>query len=307
MHAKISFVASLILLLVACKPDEKPGSQAPDTIRIVCTTGIIGDMLSDLTKGIAGAEVHSLMGPGVDPHLYKASQQDIGKIQDADLVVYNGLHLEGKMTEVLASLGNARSLALGDFLPDSLLLHHDEAPDPHFWFDARLWARAAASLSDSLLARFPQYRVQLEQNAADLQSRLQVLHSELTAAFEALPAERRVLVTAHDAFGYYGRAYGVEVHGLQGISTQAEFGLQDLSAMVTFLSDHRIPAIFVESSISPRSMQAVKEGCEKRGHSVSIGGTLYSDALGEPGTEAGNYAGMLRYNTRTIVDALKEK
>jgi manganese/zinc/iron transport system substrate-binding protein len=303
MPAKIVFAAFLILSIVSCKPEGNSGRQSTVTPRIVCTTGIVGDMVSGLTKGVADVQV--LMGPGVDPHLFKISQQDLGKIQEADLVVYNGFRLEGKMSEVLASLGSNRSIALGELFPNSLLLYSNGSPDPHFWFDVSLWAITANALKDNLVSRYPQFRVQFEKNAQEVSRRLESLHNEIKAAFDALPAERRVLVTAHDAFGYYGRAYGIEVHGLQGISTLAEFGLQDLSSMTNFLCERKIPAVFIESSVSPRSIEAVKEGCAKRGHSITLGGTLYSDALGEQGKEAGNYEGMLRYNTRTITDALQ--
>lgn len=261
-------------------------------------------MLLDTT-----AEVTALMGPGVDPHLYKASQGDLAAMRTADLVLYNGLHLEGKLNDVLERLGKSQTVvALGPLLPDSLLRTSPDFPgtyDPHIWFDVALWRTATLALADTLTVLYPEKAETIQAGAQRYATALAALDSLVRAEILSIQPQQRVLVTAHDAFGYFGRRYGIEVRGLQGISTLSEFGIQDMEALTNFLVSRRIKAIFVESSVSPRSIEALVANAKARGHLVRIGGTLYSDALGETGTPAGSYIGMVETNVQTIVEALK--
>lgn len=268
-------------------------------------------MVADMARAILDttAEVTALMGPGVDPHLYKATQGELAQLRRADLVLYNGLHLEGKLNDVFERLARAQPvIAVGDGIPDSLLRSSPDFPgtyDPHIWFDVSLWRRATLALGAEMAARYPARAQYYRTNAHAYADSLQALDTWVRQQLQTLPPEKRVLVTAHDAFGYFGRAYGVEVRGLQGLSTLSEFGLKDVEALVDFLIARRIHAIFVESSIAPRTIEAVVASAQQRGHAISIGGTLYSDALGAPGTPAGTYTGMVRANVSTVVEALK--
>lgn len=300
---RFSLFLVALALLGACSGDA---SRREGPLRVVATTGLVADAL----KQVAGphAEVTALMGPGVDPHLYKATQGDLARLQQADLIVINGLHLEGKLAEVLERLGRQRPVvALGEALDSTQLrrVGPGGAVDPHIWFDVRRWRAAAVAAAEALATHdslnAPRYRAAAERYDAQLDS----LDRWVQAQIGSIPPERRVLITAHDAFGYFGQAYGLEVRGLQGLSTAAEFGLRDVSTLVSFLVERRIPAVFVESSVPAKAIEAVVEGCRARGHSVRIGGTLYSDALGAPDGPAATYIGMVTANVNTIVSSLK--
>ncbi|HSH00142.1 MAG TPA: zinc ABC transporter substrate-binding protein [candidate division Zixibacteria bacterium] len=276
-------------------------------IRVVATTG----MVADLARAVAGtrADVTGLMGPGTDPHLYKASQGDIGRLAEADLILYNGLHLEGKMAEVLEKMAAHKPVVA---VTDALMRDTLRAPaefagqyDPHVWFDVALWSQTVGHVAEALSAIDPAAAASYQANAAAYRDSLTALDTWVREHIAQIPAQRRVLVTAHDAFGYFGRAYDIEVRGLQGISTATEFGLNDITSMVDLLVARRIKAVFVESSVPRRSVEAVVEGCKSRGHAVIIGGELYSDALGPADSPAGRYLGMVRHNVTTIVEALK--
>jgi len=281
------------------------GVEGP--LQIVCTTGMIGDAIAR----VAGdrAEVISLMGPGVDPHLYKATQGDLRKLKQADLVFFNGLHLEGKMGEVLEKVGQLKPVvALGDSLPTSRLINstnYASAYDPHIWFDVALWSEAIGRATQTLIKLDTAHREQYLEGFTRFQEELIALDEEVARKIQEIPPEQRILITAHDAFEYFGQAYDIEVRGLQGISTVSEFGLKDVSDLVNLIVDRGIKAIFVESSVPRKSLEAVVEGCDQRGQKTIIGGTLYSDAMGAAGTPAGSYPGMVRANVNTIVSALK--
>jgi len=268
-------------------------------------------MIGDAAERVAGnvAEVISLIGPGVDPHLYKASQGDLEKLTGADIIFYNGLHLEGKMGEVLEKLGRLKAvIAVTKDIPDTLLRTAPGfagAHDPHIWFDVSLWKNTVITIRNELSVRYPLYDSVFRSNAARHLQELDSLHNEVIENISKLPPEKRVLITAHDAFGYFGDAYHIEVRGLQGISTLSEFGLRDVTDLVNFITERKIKAIFVESSVSPKSIQAVIDGCRKKNWEVSIGGILYSDAMGPEGTPEGTYPGMVRANVKTITEALK--
>lgn len=294
----------LAWLVTACQAPEKQSRSGK--LRIVTTTG----MLADGLRHIAGpeAEVIALMGPGVDPHLYKASQTDLATLQSADVIVFNGLHLEGKMAETLHKLGSSRPvIAAGEGIaPQNLQVMDPSGPvyDPHIWFDVRLWKEALAHVTQEL-ARIDSNRASAyRKNFLVYADSLDTLNTWVRTQIAQIPAEKRVLITAHDAFGYFGRAYGIEVRGLQGISTLSEYGLRDVADLVNFIVQRKIPALFTESSVSPKSIEAVLEGCRAQGHAVNLGGTLYSDAMGSAQSPEGNYLGMVRYNVRTMVKAL---
>ncbi|MER2998241.1 metal ABC transporter solute-binding protein, Zn/Mn family [Pontibacter populi] len=306
--------SSLLLLLFVCllswgckQTITKGPVPEGKKMYVVTTTGI----LADAVKNIVGdaATVEAVMGSGVDPHLYKATQGDLQKLTDADLIVYNGLHLEGKMGEVLSKLNRFKSVvAAAEELPNERLLQsqdYADSFDPHVWFDVSLWQQVVQHLADELRKKDPKNAKQYEQNAAAYLKELEQLHSYTGQAIASIPEQQRILITAHDAFGYFGEAYKIDVRGLQGISTVSEFGLQDVSVLVNFIVDNRIKAVFVESSVSPKAIEAVVIGSRKKGHQVQIGGTLFSDALGEASTPEGTYTGMVRHNVSNIVTALK--
>jgi len=282
-------------------------SQGEGKLVVTATTG----MVADLAKSVGGdlVQVESLMGPGVDPHLYKASQGDIDKMTKADLVLYNGLHLEGKMIEVFERIGQSkRAIAVADGIPKEKLHHPPEFegnPDPHIWFDVQLWMLAMERVKEGLIAEAPEHKEAFEKNAAAYRKELEVLDAYARTQLQTVPQEQRVLVTAHDAFGYFGQAYGLEVEGLQGISTDAEYGLKDVQNLVSSLVKRKIKAVFIESSVPKKAIEAVVEGAKAKGHEVKVGGELFSDAMGDSGTPEGTYLGMVRHNVDTVVAALK--
>jgi len=298
--------AALLLSAAGCGGE---GTAADDGIaRVTTTTG----MITDLVENIGGdfVEVSGIMPPGVDPHLYKATQGDIAKFEEAEIVFYNGHHLEGKMTEVFEEMSKTKpTVPLAERIDSSRLLPVADAGagayDPHIWFDVGLWMEAAETVRDELAAFDPERAEQYAANAEAYLTELRALDDYVREQIASIPEERRVLVTAHDAFGYFGAAYGIEVRGLQGISTASEAGSKDVTDLRDFLVERRIPAIFVETSVSDRSISAVIEGARELGHDIEEGGTLFSDAMGEAGTPEGTYVGMVRHNVDTIVNALK--
>lgn len=302
-------LTAIALLTASCGGEgnnhEGDFSTPPARLHIVATTG----MIADAVRAVVGdsAEVVALMGPGVDPHLYKATHGDLEQLTNADVIFYNGLHLEGKMGDVLEKLALRKPVvAVTGRIPLSLL--HKVGPDsydPHIWFDVKLWQQAVMHIADTLAAIDMKNRNYFRANATAYLQQLDSLHEWVYSEVRSIPEERRVLITAHDAFGYFGSAYGIDVRGLQGISTVSEFGLQDISRLVDTIAARRIKAVFVESSVPKRSIEAVVAGVRERGHEVAIGGELYSDAMGEPGTPEGTYTGMVRANVNTIVGALK--
>jgi manganese/zinc/iron transport system substrate-binding protein len=274
-------------------------------IRAVCTTG----MVADLVRNVGGGHVTAgqLMGEGVDPHLYKASPGDVNRLNEADIIFYSGLHLEGKMADVFVRMARKKpTFAVTEYIPEGGVLENpDGAFDPHLWFDVSLWREAAGVVRDALVAFDPKHASDYRRRADAYQSELAKLHDEVKTRLAAIPKDQRVLVTAHDAFRYFGRAYNVEVRAIQGISTESEAGVREVNALVAFLVDKRIKAVFVESSVSDKNVTALLEGCAARGHKVVVGGELFSDAMGKDGTPAGTYVGMIRHNVDTIVNALR--
>jgi manganese/zinc/iron transport system substrate-binding protein len=275
-------------------------------VRAVATTGMIGDIVANV--GGRRVEVTSLMGPGIDPHLYKASEGDVTRLTGADMIFYNGLDLEAKMGDVFEKMqGAVETVAVARDVEQSELLAPPEfegAYDPHIWFDVSMWMQAVERVAAALENLDPAHADVYRRNARSYLSRLKELDDYVRAQAERVPEERRVLITAHDAFNYFGAAYGFEVRGLQGVSTAAEAGTADVGGLADFIVDREIPAIFVESSVSPRFIEAVRAAVEARGEAVEVGGSLYSDAMGDPGTRDGTYIGMVRHNIETIVGAL---
>ncbi|PID81752.1 manganese transporter [bacterium DOLZORAL124_64_63] len=294
-----------LFIVVGCGGGEAdPDKAAADkTLTVVTTTMQTGDLVRRV--GGARVDVTALMGPGIDPHQYKASAGDVERLGQADLIVYNGLHLEAKMGEVLERL-NARqpTLAVARGIPEEELIVLDGAHDPHVWFDVALWLRALDEVTAKLSELDTAHAAEYAANAAAYRQELKELDAFCKARMEAIPKSRRILVTAHDAFNYLGRAYGLEVRGLQGISTVTEAGTADVQNLAQLIATRRIPALFVETSVSPRAIEAVQEAVKARGFAVSVGGELYSDAMGDEGTPEGTYAGMLRHNIETIAAAL---
>ena len=302
---------TLLLLSGIWSCGEEGRNRAADDsgapLQIVATTGMIADALAE----VAGeyATVEALMGPGVDPHLYKATQGDLNKLTQADAIFYNGLHLEGKMGEILSKLARMKPVvAVADSLPNAKLINSTDyasAYDPHVWFDVALWAEVAGIIGEAMAQIDPAHAAAYRSNTQAYQEELQALHRWVKAEIGAIPEQQRVLITAHDAFEYFGRAYGIQVRGLQGISTVSEYGLRDVTELVDFITARGIKAVFVESSVPAKALEAVVEGAKRQGHTAEIGGTLYSDAMGAAGTPAGTYPGMVRANVKTITEALK--
>lgn len=302
---------TLLLLSGIWSCGEEGRNRAADDsgapLQIVATTGMIADAVAE----VAGeyATVEALMGPGVDPHLYKATQGDLNKLTQADAIFYNGLHLEGKMGEILSKLARMKPVvAVADSLPNAKLINSTDyasAYDPHVWFDVALWAEVAGIIGEAMAQIDPAHAAAYRSNTQAYQEELQALHRWVKAEIGAIPEQQRVLITAHDAFEYFGRAYGIQVRGLQGISTVSEYGLRDVTELVDFITARGIKAVFVESSVPAKALEAVVEGAKRQGHTAEIGGTLYSDAMGAAGTPAGTYPGMVRANVKTITEALK--
>ncbi len=315
MRIVYGLLAFVVILFVACdrqsdeaneKVSSSTGVSNQKPIRVVTTIG----MISDIVQNVGGDRVNAtgLMGPGIDPHLYKASEGDVARLAGADLIFYNGLHLEGRMSGVLERMQDqVKTAAVTQDIDRVILMAPPEfegAYDPHVWFDVTLWMKAVELVRDTLIEvdndRAELYRA----NTEDYLAKLEELHDYVMQQADRVSPDQRVLVTAHDAFNYFGRAYGFEVHGLQGISTVAEAGTADVQALVQLIVERRIPAMFVETSVPRRSIEAVQAAVKSKGFSVEIGGQLFSDAMGALGTPEGTYIGMVRHNIDTIVASL---
>ena len=301
---KIVFAFLTLLCFLACKESGPTNGK----LNIVTTT----TLLTDLLKQIGGDKVNvqGLMGSGVDPHLYKASAGDVTKLSNANLIFYGGLHLEGKLVEVFGKMEgqNIKTIAVSDALDEKSLIGSENFAsnyDPHIWFHVHNWKLITTFVTQKLSEADPENKGFYQENGEVYLEKLKVLDTEIKAIIETLPEEKRILVTAHDAFNYFGQAYGFEVMGLQGLSTATEAGVQDVQNLSNFIIEKRIKAIFVESSVPRRTIEALQAAVNAKNHHVIIGGTLYSDALGNAGTVEGTYTGMIKYNVKTIVDALK--
>lgn len=288
----------------ACGPQEKAGGGPYEVVATV-------EMIADIAREVAGdrAVVNGIIGEGVDPHLYKPTSTDVKALQAADLIFYNGLMLEGKMSDVLVRLAGSgkKVFAVTEaILDDSDYVISDESEhyDPHVWMDVRGWKKAVAVVERALCEFDPAHADSYQENAAAYQESLTRLDDYARTAIASIPEAQRVLVTAHDAFHYLSRAYGIEVRGVQGMSTESEAGVKDIETLVSFLVERKIPAVFVESSVSDKNVRALLEGAAAKGHRVVIGGELYSDAMGPADTYEGTYIGMIDHNVTTITRAL---
>ncbi|MDB4479262.1 zinc ABC transporter substrate-binding protein [Akkermansiaceae bacterium] len=295
---KLYLLVSL-LLFGACSNKE----EAAKTDGTVVTT--IG-MIADVSRQIAGdhQEIINLIGEGIDPHMHQPSKSEIDKIQKAGLVLYNGLFLEGKMGTILKSRADQGNPVSAVAEGIDIQVMGSGIPDPHLWMDVSIWSKVAKKIGDELAAFDSKNADEYQKRRKEYQKKLNDLHTYALMVFPTIPQKQRVLVTAHDAFSYLGRAYGIEVRGIQGISTESEAGTKDINDLVTYLVDNKIPAIFVESSVSEKAVKTVIEGAAEKGHTVKIGGELFSDAMGPSGTYQGTYIGMMDHNITTIVNAL---
>ena len=284
-----------------------PGLATAGTkLNVVATTGMIGDSLRQM--GGDAVNVTSLMGAGIDPHGYRATRSDIVAMSRADMVLWNGLFLEAQMMDVLDQLAARKPvIAVAEALAADVLLRHADyegKPDPHVWMAPELWAEALTPVTEALVTAAPHAEDQIRGQSAAYLASVRAVGAYGTKVLSALPAESRVLITAHDAFGYFGANFGFEVMGIQGISTESEAGLQRIGELVDILVDRKIGAVFVETSVSDRNIRALIEGAAARGHDVTIGGELFSDAMGPEGTYQGTYVGMMDHNFTTIASAL---
>lgn len=303
MHTRRGFlIGSTATLTAFCAP----AAFAAGSLNVVATTGMIADAVRRI--GGDAVTVRALMGPGVDPHAYRQTRRDIVAMTRADLVLWHGLYLEAQMEDFFADLGRKRRvIAVAERLPRDQLLSHDDYEnrfDPHVWMDPALWVGVVEAIGLALAEARPDLAATFVANTNSYTEELMTLSAYATQTLAQVPEDNRVLLTAHDAFGYFGRAYGFEVIGIQGISTESEAGLNRISSLVDMLADRRLPAVFVESSVSDRNIRALIEGAASRGHTVSIGGELYSDAMGQDGTYEGTYIGMIDHNVTTIAAAL---
>jgi len=311
-----SFLAVVIavLTLVGCGPkaDSSRNNGANDAAgpyTIVCTVG----MITDVVRHVAGdtAEVEGIIGEGVDPHLYKPTRSDVVKLNNADVVFYNGLHLEGKMTDVLVRVAAAgkpvRAVTEAILENPEYLMEKDdgsEYTDPHVWMDVSAWTKAVPVIVETLSTFDPEHAETYQANGTAYIEQLNALNAYALESIASITESQRVLVTAHDAFNYLGRATNMTVRGIQGVSTESEAGVRDLEELVNYIVEQKIPAVFVETSVADKNVRALVEGANARGHDVSIGGALFSDAMGEPGSYEGTYIGMIDHNVTTITRAL---
>lgn len=309
----VQATCSGVIGLAGCSPRVSSGkaASASDGPQVVATVGMVGDLVSRVAGAEAG--VTTLMGSGVDPHLYKPIRDDFRRLQSAEVIFSVGLMLEGRLQESLRRLGGNREvLALGERLPPGRLLSSDAEggeldashPDPHVWMDIGLWSLVLPEIAGLLGKKIPSMQSDFQMRAAEVARELHALHEYGRTVIGSIPESSRVLVTSHDAFQYFGRAYGLEVLGVQGLSTESEAGLLRVNNLVDLLVARRVSAVFVETSVPRKSIEALIEGAESRGHSVRVGGSLYSDAMGAAGTWEGTYAGMLDHNLTVVTRAL---
>ncbi|MEO1498504.1 MAG: zinc ABC transporter substrate-binding protein [Planctomycetota bacterium] len=312
VHASVVVLAVCLPLagasLLGCTgagPTTSSDSSAGQ-LRVVATTGMVADLVREIGADLVS--VQQLMGPGVDPHLYKATRDDVAAISAADAVFYSGLLLEGKMTDTLKKVGRNKPVhAVTELIDEGALIEPEDAgghADPHVWMDLTAWRQCVDAVRDSLVESLPDQAGTLAENAERYRAELTELDAYARQTLATIPPGQRVLLTSHDAFNYFGRAYELEVIGVQGLSTESEAGLQRINTLVDLLVERQVPAVFVESSVSSKNIRALVDGAAARGHEVRIGGELFSDAMGQAGTYEGTYVGMLDHNVTTVARAL---
>ena len=295
----------LILNLISCEKKKNSGR-----FKVVATTTMITDLVKNIGKD--SVEVTGLMKAGVDPHLYKASEGDVTKLTSANIVFYNGLHLEGKMVDVFEKMKKSgfQTFAISKGIPKENLVSSANFSgnfDPHIWFSIENWKHAARYITKELSILKPDSKIYFEKNLQQYLSELNALENNLKTKAKILPKQKRILVTAHDAFAYFGQQFGFEVIGLQGISTASEAGTKDLLDLANLIVQKEVPAVFIESSVPQQTILALQKAVESKGKKVKLGGTLYSDALGNPNSPQGTYIGMFQSNMETIIKALYGK
>lgn len=301
------FIMSILVLsLAGCKTNTK--KEANGKLNIVTTTTMITDLLQNV--GGDAVNVVGLMGSGVDPHLYKASEGDVTKLVNADIVFYGGLHLEGKLVSVFEKMEKTgkKTVAVSNAINEKELIGSEYFAsnyDPHIWFNVDFWKQITSYVAQELIKVDPENATVYKENSKVYIEKLNALDADIKATIDQLPVEKRILVTAHDAFSYFGKSYGFQVVGLQGLSTATEAGVQDVQELSQFIIEKQVKSIFVESSVPKRTIEALQASVQSTGFNVTIGGTLFSDALGDMGTKEGTYIGMFTYNVTTIVTALK--
>lgn len=302
---KVLIILSLFTICFSCKNQSK---DANGKLEVVTTTSMITDLVTNI--GGEHISIQGLMGSGVDPHLYKASEGDVSKLANADLIFYNGIHLEGKLVEVFEKMHsqNINTEAIADGIDHNTLISSSLFQgnfDPHIWFNIQYWKKATQFVVAKLSEAVPEQKTAFETNGKLYIEKLDALEVKIKSIIATLAEDKRILVTAHDAFSYFGRAYGFEVVGLQGLSTATEAGVKDVQKLAAFIIEKKVKAVFIESSVPKRTIEALQAAVNSKGNDVEIGGTLYSDALGDAGTIEGTYIGMFEYNVNTIVNALK--
>ncbi|MEO9531278.1 MAG: zinc ABC transporter substrate-binding protein [Crocinitomicaceae bacterium] len=299
------FVAALGLH--SCRLDDQNEKERLGNLHIVVTTGIIEDGLSSLVQG--ECDITALMGPGTDPHIYKPTPSDVELLDEADIIVANGLHLEGKMAEMLEKYAKEKPVI---FVSDGIKkkdiiksADFEDANDPHIWFDTKIWLDGLEHVTQEIIKIDSTLDSTLTANFENYKGEIEKLDKWVADELDVLNESQRILVTSHDAFSYFGRRYNVEVKGIQGISTLSEVGLKEISEMVDFVIENELKSIFVETSTSDKIAQSIVDGCKDKGYEVKLAGPLYSDALGEPDSDAGTYIGMIKANVNAIVAGLK--
>ncbi|ASK21283.1 MULTISPECIES: metal ABC transporter solute-binding protein, Zn/Mn family [unclassified Halomonas] len=294
------------VILLGALPLSALATADETPLNVVATIGMIADVAQEV--GGECVNVEAMMGPGVDPHLYQASASDVATLRNAEQIFYSGYSLEGQLGDVLERFSERTptlAVAPASIDPASLITSQDVyGIDPHLWMDVSLWAQTLPTLNAALSEARPDCAATFDANTERYQAQLLALHEWVTDSIASIPDEQRILVTAHDAFGYFGRAYDIDVEGIQGISTETETGIADIRNMTDIVVDRAVPALFIESTINPRTVQAVIDAAQQRGQVVEIGGELYSDAMGDPDTVDGTYMGMIYRNTQHIVEAL---
>lgn len=312
IYRKMVLITLLLIWWPGCgASDSTSATSDSGKLQILCTTGMLSGPLSDIVG--SHAEITTLMGPGVDPHLYKPSPGDVRQISSSDLVLYHGHHLEGRMGDVLERADGItrdgrtrRAVAVTERISDDrLIVTGSGTVDPHLWMDVSLWREVAGELHKILAEIDPSNSSYFKSRSSELEQELILLDEKVEALLVAIPQQRRVLVTAHDAFGYFGRRYGLEVIGIQGISTESEASIQRVNSLVEMLTSRQIPAVFVESTVPERNVRALIEGCASLGHTLRIGGVLYSDAPGPPESGADRWKTMILHNAQVVSEALR--
>ena len=316
----VLIIGALIVVSTTKKPQQS--QSEPSTLNIVCTTNIIEQTLINLIQSpntsssqpntpsvLDHISLTTLMGPGTDPHLYRATENDVTTLQKADVIFYNGLHLEYKLTDILEQLAKQkRVVAISQDIDRNKLISPPEYEgnyDPHIWFDLSLWKQTVITMKNTLIKADPSNKHIYTNNTNNYLNQLNQLETSLRQTINTLPTKNRILITAHDAFNYFGNAFGFTVKGLQGISTQAEPSIKDIENLANYIATKKVKSIFVESSVPKRTIQAVQEATKALNWQVSIGGELFSDALGSANTPEGTYTGMIKHNITTIVENLK--